>query len=102
MKARIVGASLLAITIAVSAAILGRYYVHGAHTEWLYLRADPHFNGLWDFGHHITLVPAYVITLFALKRVCEEVWQRTRRAHGNSRRDLWLNHDQLPHTQTPA
>jgi len=72
MKARIVGASLLAITIAVSAAILGRYYVHGAHAEWVYLRAHPNFNGLWDFGHHITLVPAYVITLFALKRVVKK------------------------------
>jgi hypothetical protein len=53
---------------AVSAAFLGRYYVNGAHAEWLYLRAHPHLNGLWNLGNHITLVPAYVITLFVLKR----------------------------------
>jgi hypothetical protein len=72
MKTKLVGATLLAITVTVSAAFLGRYYAQGAHAEWLHLRAHPYFNGLWDFGHHITLVPAYVITLFVLKRLVKK------------------------------
>jgi len=45
MQTKIVGATLRAITIAVPLALLGRYYVHGAHAEWVYLRAHPNFNG---------------------------------------------------------
>jgi hypothetical protein len=72
MQTKRVGATLLAITVTVSSAFLGRYYVHEAHAEWLFLHAHPYFNGAWDFGHHITLVPAYVITLFVLKRVVKK------------------------------
>jgi asparagine N-glycosylation enzyme membrane subunit Stt3 len=72
MQTKRVRATLLAITVAVSVAFLGRYYVQRAHAEWLYLRAHPNFSGLWDFGHHITLVPAYVITLFVLKRLVKK------------------------------
>jgi hypothetical protein len=72
MRTKVVVTTLRAIAIAVPLALLGRYYVHGAHAEWVYLLAHPHFQGPWDFGHHMTLVPAYVITIFVLKRIVKK------------------------------